>query len=984
MHKMRRLGRLLSPKDYESEILRYWEEKKIYDKIRESRTRSKRFYFLDGPPYPSSDTPHPGTVWNKIVKDAVVRFKRGEGYLVLDKPGWDTHGLPIEVMTEKALGFSSKKDIENFGIDKFVEKCRELASKNIESMTKHFKEFGVSLDWSSPYKTYDREYIESAWWGLKRIWEEGRLYQGERPVHWCPRCETVLSDYEVSESYKDMMDPSIFVKFKVVGRDEYLVIWTTTPWTLPANVAVMVHPDEKYVRVKTDAGVLILAEKRLEHVVRESGIKHYELLEEFQGGSLEGLRYEHPLEDIVDLQKSLKDSHKVILSSEYVTMEEGSGCVHVAPGHGREDFEMSLRYELPVRSPVDERGAFTSEAGKYAGLNVREANSLIIGDLESRGALLAKGTIIHKYPVCWRCDTPLIIRTTRQWFIKLSDIREKLLSESDSVKWVPRWGGERRFRDWLLGVGDWIISRQRYWGIPIPIWVCDSCGNLEVVGSSRELEERSGVKLEDLHRPWVDNVSFSCKSCGGNMRRIPDIMDVWYDSGVSFFASFGYPYKSREPFDEIFPADFITEGHDQVRGWFFSLLRIGVLLFGRAPYKSVLMHGFMLDERGREMHKRLGNYVPPQEIIKRHGRDCFRAFVLTKVPWQDLRFSWKGMEEMERKLNVIWNVYVFASTYIGDREVRSLDGIEVKDPINKWLISRLNTMMKNFREAMEDYSLHIAANEVINFLVEDVSHLYLRVSRRKIRSRDESVSLEWSSVLYHVLKQTLPYLSIVTPFLAEKIYLDSLKMEGDPDSVNMLPLPQPDDSLIDKELESLMEVAKMIISSSGQARANAGLKRRQPLREMIISSENPQVRRVVEKFAEVIAVEANVKSLELGSPPEGGRWSEGSFNGGKIYISLEIGEEEILEGLSREIIRRIQLMRKELGLTLGVERIEIYIQGDDAVRKAVESFYEDIAWNSDADAIHVVESAEEVSGISLGKEWEIDGRKVFIWVKKLE
>lgn len=984
MYKMRRLGRLFDPKSYEPEILKYWEEGGIYEKLRESRARAKKFHFLDGPPYPSSDTPHPGTVWNKIVKDAVVRFKRGEGYSVLDKPGWDTHGLPIEVMTEKALGFSSKKDIESYGIDRFVEKCKELASRNIESMTQHFKEFGVSLDWSSPYKTYEREYIESAWWGLKRVWEEGRLYQGERPVHWCPRCETVLSDYEVSESYRDLMDPSIFVKFKVVGRDEYLVIWTTTPWTLPANVAVMVHPEEKYVRVRTDAGVLIVAKKRLEQVMKESRIKHYELMEEFLGASLEGLRYEHPLEEVVDLQKGLGDFHRVVLSSEYVTMEEGSGCVHVAPGHGREDFEISLRYGLPVKSPVDERGVFSPEAGRYAGLQVREANSLIIRDLEDRGALLVKGTVIHKYPVCWRCDTPLIIRTTRQWFIKLSDVRGKLLSESDSVKWVPKWGGERRFRDWLLGIEDWIISRQRYWGIPMPIWVCDNCGRPELIGSSRELEERSGMKLEDLHRPWVDSVSFSCGTCGGTMRRVPDIVDVWYDSGISFFASFGYPYEDGESFSELFPADFITEGHDQVRGWFFSLLRMGVLLFNKAPYKSVLMHGFMLDERGREMHKRLGNYVPPQEIIKRHGRDCFRAFVLTKVPWQDLRFSWRGMEDMERKLNIIWNVYVFASTYIGDREVRPLNEIEIRDPVNRWLISRLNTMMKNFREAMEDYNLHLAANEVINFLIEDVSHLYLRVSRRKIRSREDSVSSEWSSVLYHTLKDALPYLSIVTPFLAEKIYLDSFRMEGDPDSINMVSLSRPDSSMIDEELESLMEVAKTIISSVGQARANVGLKRRQPLREMIVSSEDPRLRRAIEKFAEVIAVESNVKILKLDGPPEGGSWAEGSFNGGKVYISLEIGEEEMLEGLSREIIRRIQLMRKELGLTIGVERIEVYIQGDDLVRRAVESFYDDIAWNSDSDLIQMVESSEEVSRSSLGKEWEIDGRKVFIWVRKLE
>ena len=982
MPKLRRLGRNFDPKSYEQEILRYWDERKVYEKLRESRIGAKKFHFLDGPPYPSSDTPHPGTVWNKVVKDAVVRFKRGEGYFVLDKPGWDTHGLPIEVLTERALGFSSKKDIETFGIAKFVEQCRELAARNIESMTRHFKEFGVSLDWSSPYVTYEREYIESAWWGIKRIWENGMLYQGERPVHWCPRCETVLSDYEVSESYKELMDPSIYVKFKLVDRPEYILIWTTTPWTLPGNVAVMVHPDEKYVKVRTDSGVLILAEKRLEHVMREAGIKSYEVIEEFQGRSLEGLKYEHPLEDVVDVQRELREYHMIILSSEYVTMEEGSGCVHSAPGHGKEDFEVCSRYGLPVKSPVDERGLFTAEAGKYAGLNVREANNLIIRDLEERGALVAKGTVVHKYPVCWRCDTPLIIRATKQWFIRISDIREKLLSESDKVKWVPRWGGERRFRDWLLGVEDWIISRQRYWGIPIPIWTCDKCGKIEVIGSSRELEAKSGVKLEDLHRPWVDEVSIKCDSCGGTMRRIPDIMDVWYDSGISFFASLGYPYKT-DSLNEIFPVDFITEGHDQVRGWFFSLLRMGVLLFGRAPYRSVLMHGFMLDEKGREMHKRLGNYVPPQEIVKRFGRDCFRAFVLTKVPWQDLRFSWKGMEEVSRKLNIIWNVYVFATTYIGDRDIKDLDPSDVRDPINKWLISRLNTTMKNFREAMEEYNLHIASNEIINFLVEDVSHLYLRVSRKKIRSKDEATSSEWISVLYYVLRNAIPYLSVVTPFLAEKIYLDAFMMNGDPESVNFLTLPEPNLLMIDEELESLMDIVRGIISSSGQARSSVGLKRRQPLRRMVISSEDPLVKKAVENFSEVIMMEANLREVEFGDPPKDGKWVEGSFNGGKIYLSLEIGEEELLEGLSRELIRRIQLMRKELGLTLGVERIEVYIQGDEEIRKAVDSFYDDITWNSDADLIQIVSGPEEVSEFSLGKEWEIDGRRVVIWVRKI-
>ncbi len=985
MSRVRQLTRNFNPKEYESEILNFWEENRIYKKLRELRRGEKQFHFLDGPPYPSSDMPHPGTVWNKILKDTVLRFKRGEGFDVLDKPGWDTHGLPIEVMTEKSLGFSSKKNIEEYGIGKFVEKCRELATNNLRSMANHFKEFAISMDWDNPYRTYEKDYMESAWWGIKKIWESNRLYQGARPVHWCPRCETVLSDYEVSENYKDIMDPSIYVKFKVLGKEgEYLLIWTTTPWTLPGNVAVMVHPEETYVKVKVRKDILILAKARLEKVMKEAGIENYEVLKESKGRELEGLKYKHPLEDLVDVQKELKDVHRVVLSEKFVTMKEGSGCVHSAPGHGKEDFEVGMKYSLPVVSPVDERGRFTKEAGKYEGLQVRKANAIIIEDLKERGVLFHQGTIIHKYPVCWRCDTPLIIRTTTQWFVRLTDLREKLMEESEKAKWIPKWGGERRFRDWLLGLEDWIISRQRYWGIPLPIWKCDKCGNIEVIGSAKELEERSGVHLENLHRPWVDKVTWKCPKCGGTMRRISDIMDVWYDSGISFFASLGYPYKNEEIFKNIFPVDFITEGHDQVRGWFFSLLRMGTLLFNSVPYKSVLMHGFMLDEKGREMHKRLGNYVPPPDIIKKASRDAFRFFVLTKVPWQDLRFSWRGLDEIQRKLLVIWNIYVFATTYLRDREICDLPPSTELDPINRWLLSRLNSMEKTVREYMNEYYIHMASNEILDFLMDDISHLYLRVARKKLRSKDKAISDKWSRVLYHVLKETLPYLFVFTPLIAEKIYQESFRQEEDPESLNFILLRPPRLELIDEELEDIMEYVREIVSASGFARSNARIKRRQPLKEMVVASNDPMVIKAVDLLKDILLVEANVREVKVGEQPVDGKWSEVSFSSGKIFLNLEMGKEEILAGLSREITRRIQSMRKELSLTIGVERIEIYIRGDDEIGDAVKLFYDDILWDSDANSIKVVESDEDVPSNSFGKEWEVNGKKVFIWIKKVE
>ncbi len=979
MARLRMLYRGFNPKKYEKEILDMWEREKVYEKVRSERANGPKFNFLDGPPYPSSDTPHPGTLWNKVMKDSVLRYWRSKGYNVLDRPGWDTHGLPIEVMTEKSLGFRNKKEIEDYGIANFVRKCMELVHRNVKSLTEHFKNFAVSMDWDNPYMTLEDSYIESAWWGLKKIWESGRLDRSERPVHWCPRCETVLSDYEVSQEYRDLMDPSIFVKFPVRGGEkEYILIWTTTPWTLPANVAVMVHPDEEYVKVKVGDEVLILARKRLDYVMKEAGVEDYEVIESFPGRELEGLQYNHPLEDVIPLQRKIREHHKVVLSEEFVTMEEGTGCVHSAPGHGMEDFLVGERYGLPSPSPVNSQGRFTEEVGKYKDLYVREANDLIIEDLAERGALFHKGTIVHRYPVCWRCKTPLIIRKTSQWYIRVVDLKEKLMKDVEQVNWVPSWAGERRFKDWLNNLRDWIISRQRYWGIPLPIWVCDKCGRVEVIGSVRELEEKSGRRPENLHRPWVDEITWKCEKCGGTMRRVPDITDVWFDSGISFYASFGYPYRD-EGFEEVFPVDFITEGHDQIRGWFFSLLRVGDLLFGRAPYKSVLMHGFFLDERGREMSKSLGNFVPPEEIVERFGRDVFRVTVLTKVPWQDLRFSWDRLKETQKRLSIVWNVYVFATTYLRDMELGVLD--EVRDPVNRWLLSRFNSTLKKVYESMERYYLHDATNALLDFFVEDLSRLYVRVARKKLRSKDEGVIKEWANALYMVLRDMLPVLAIYAPLTAEEIYQKSFRQEGDPESVNMLLLPEVREDLISKELEDEMDLVKEVVSAIGNARSKAKVRKRIPLKKAVVVGVD-NFSQVVGRFKDVLQVESNVKEIVVGEPPQGEGWTKADFSRGEVFLYTEVGEEELIEGLARELIRRIQEMRKELGLTIGLERIEVYIQGGEAVAKAVESYREDIAWDSDADLVKVVSSEEEVPSESFGKEWDVNGERVYIWVRR--
>ncbi len=968
------------PKKYEEEVLRFWEEGKIYEKLRERLRGGPKFFFLDGPPYPSAEEPHPGTLWNKILKDSVIRFRRSLGFDVLDRPGWDTHGLPIEVMTERRLGLRSKREIEERGIDKFINDCRSLALHNIEKMGDWFREFGVSMRWDDAYLTLKPEYIDSAWWGIKRIWEQGRLKRGLKVVHWCPRCETVLSDYEVNE-YRNLKDPSIYVRFQLEGRPgEYILVWTTTPWTIPANVAVMVHPNFTYVRVRVDDSTYLLAEQRLEAVARDVGWQDYEVVERLPGSALEGLRYVHPLRDLIPALRSLERAHFVILSEEFVTLDEGTGCVHSAPGHGREDFEAAHeRYGLPVISPVDDRGSYTDEAGPLAGLQVREANDRVIDMLRERGALVASGWIVHKYPVCWRCGTPLIIRATEQWFIRLVDLKEKLISEVKGVRWVPEWAGARRFVNWLEDLEDWVISRQRYWGTPLPIWVCENCGETVAVGGLRELADMAGEVPEDPHRPWVDGVTLRCPKCGGEMRRVEDVLDVWYDSGASFFASLGYPSR-RDEFDRWSPVDFIVEGHDQIRGWFFSLLRLGVLLFGKAPYRSVLMHGFMLDERGQEMHKSKGNYEPPSRIVERAGRDAFRIFVLSKVQWNDIRFVWRELENVVRKMGIIWNVYSFAGLYLSDLDLPDSPEGEL-DYSDRWLLSRFGSLRRRFHSAMESLSVHEAVNSLLNFYLEDLSHGYLTFVRRDLRRGEEAVRRRRGSVLLYVLLNSLPMLAVIAPIMAEKIYLSFFSSEDMPKSVNFLDFPDESvESWIDEGLEADMATAMEVARAAAAARASAGIKRRQPLRELVVVSADPRVRSSLERFSDILTLEANVRSVRMAEgPPEGDGWISSGFDRGEVYLYSVLGPEEVREGLAREVIRRIQQTRKEMGLTVGVEKVEVRIETDDETWDLLSGSLDRVAEETDSAVVYRGGPDEGFSG----RVWDVDGRSIGIWLRRL-
>ena len=1028
---------------------KFWEEHEIYEKLKERR-RGRKFYFLDGPPYTSSDLIHVGTGWNKVIKDAVIRYKRMRGYDVWDKPGYDCHGLPIEVAVEKALGFRTKRDIEELGVEKFIEECKKLVAKNARALTEQFRELGVFMDWSDPYMTLKDEYIESCWWLVKIAHEKGLLKRGVKVMHWCPRCQTVLADYEVSE-YRDLEDPSIYVKFPVRGRErEYLVIWTTTPWTLPANVAVMIHPEFDYARVEAGDEVLIMALERVRDVLDPLGVK-YGILEVVKGRELVGLEYEHPLADEVPAQRRLENAHRVV-PSEYVRREEGTGCVHSAPGHGEEDFEVCSRYGMPVLCPVDDEGKFTEEAGKYAGMRVREANAAIIEDLRAKGYLLREETIVHRYPVCWRCKTPLILRATEQWFIEVSKLKEDMLREAERVRWVPEWAGKSRFRNWLLGVRDWVISRQRYWGTPLPVWICERCGAIFVASSREELLSRAREKAElpELHRPWIDRLVLVCSECGGDMRRVPDVLDVWFDSGVAFYASLGYP-KSRK-LEELWPVDFVVEGHDQISGWFYSLMRVGVLGFGRAPYETVLMHGFALDEKGQEMHKSLGNFVSALEAIEPYGRDSFRLYVLSNTVWEDLRFSWRGLKEAYGDLNVMWNVYRFASTYmLLDRFDPRKKAVSPRSIEDLWILSRLQTLVREVTEYMEGYRLHAAARALRRFIVEDVSHRYIKLIRRRVWVEEEEESkLAAYATLYRVLFDYLRLIAPFTPFLAEYLYQEFFKkMEPElPESVHMLEWPEPDERLRNPELEELAELAFGVIEAGLAARNKAGIKIRQPLSELIVATDDAKLRKAVDTFSEAVESLVNVRRVrvekrsyasklikyelkpiysklgpafkgltkeiaelleERGEEIAARLLEEGSaeievggervlltreyveiveraredyeiseMEGGIVAICTRISERERVEGLARDVVRRIQYMRKELDLPIDAY-VNVRISAPEDVVDDLRKVEDYVRAEARVKKLEYV-GREDVAGRFV-REWDIGGVEIVVGVE---
>ncbi|MEM4728696.1 MAG: isoleucine--tRNA ligase [Thermoplasmata archaeon] len=1051
------------PPELERAVRAMWEAEGTYRAVRARGERGERFFFNDGPPYTTGSI-HLGTAWNKTLKDLVVRYLRMNGYNVRDQPGFDMHGLPIEVKVERALGIRNKREIEELGIDAFVSKCRQFALENLAKMTEQFRALGVWLDWERPYMTITNDYIEAAWWTLSRAEERGLLTRLERVVTWCPRCQTALAEAEVE--YWDEEDPSIYVKFRAAEADEFFLIWTTTPWTLPADLAVTLHPDLTYVRARAvrgaEAETLIFVRDRIEDIKTVGGYDSIEVLEELRGSELEGRKYVHPLVEEVPWQRERTEywAHRILVDPDMVTAEN-TGCVHTAPGHGPADFEVGKRYELPPFCPVDGSGRFTAEAGKYAGMELKAANGVILEDLRRKGLLLHSGTISHRYGHCWRCETPIIYIATPQWFLRVTELRERMLSEVARVRWYPAWAGSSRQRDWVEGARDWCISRQRYWGIPLPIWEC-SCGRRRVVGRVRELAEGKGyVEGMDLHRPWIDRVVFKCPSCGGEMRRVPDVMDVWLDSGVCSWAQLGYPGREEE-FRNWWPPRWITEAHDQTRGWFYSQLGAGVIAFDRAPYDSVLMHGWSLDPQGRPMSKSLGNVVEPHEVTEKYGADALRLyFVSANAPWEDMPFSMENVRSAYKTLNILWNSHVFATTYMALDHFVPPESLfeEVKRsgrPEDLWLISRTQTLIERVTTAMESYMLHQASRAIEEFILEDLSRWYIKLVRDRVwvegESQDKSAVY---CALYEALMTVAKLLAPVAPHITERIYRD---LGGRHQSVHMEDWPSTMAVLKDPELERDMAIAREVVEAALQARNKAGVKLRWPLPRIVISSRSQSLLNAVRRLAEIIREQTNCRELEVvegewsrrvpvpkpemrALGPAFGRrandvaravrevWSteiaaellagrsariptpegtvevtpamvgisfelpegfvEAQVGDGVVYLDTSVTDELRAEGLARDIVRRIQEMRKAGGLRVE-DRIEARATLSQASVEMVSRHREFIMRETRAVELELRPAPEGAGGTgaawggeAIAREWELEGERVVLEIRKV-
>ncbi len=958
----------------EEEILQFWTENCLYEKISEQLRNSTVFHFLDGPPY-TTGAIHLGTAWNKIMKDMVLRVRRMQGYRVIDTPGFDMHGLPIEVYVEKELKLKSKREIETkIGVDKFVERCQHFALSNLDQMTNQFKRLGIWMDWERPYRTIDDFYIEGTWYLMKRAYERGFLYRGLRSIDCCVRCETALAKRE--HEYKTIEDYSIWVKFPIVGRkQEYIVVWTTTPWTLPANMAVMVNPEFDYVRVRVDDEVWILA-KGLANLILQAVLgKKYDIIEEIKGKELQGLRYNHPLEDEVPKQsqfhKASKKVHSVLLSEEYVTLEQGTGLVHMAPGHGPQDFEVGEREGIPIFCPVTFSGVFSEEGGKYSGMKIQEASEVVLADLRRKGLLVHQDTISHEYAHCWRCNSPLVFLATEQWFLRVSDLREEIIKKNEDIRWIPDWAGHTWFRNWVKNLRDWCISRQRYWGAPLPIWTCNKCDHMEVIGSLEELKVKAGKAPDNLHRPWIDELSWSCSKCDGTMIRVQDVLDVWLDSGVAPWATRWATYGTTD-FENWDTADFVIEGKDQISNWFNTLFNSTMLVDNREPYKNVYMHGFTSDEEGRPMSKSKGIGVFPEEVVEKYGAETLRLYSIKSTgPGEDMHFLWKDVEDTRRSLSILWNVYVFATTFMKAAKFEPKDhklNLRILQNEDCWILSQLHMLIKEVTERLESYELPYVPRLIEDFIVKDLSRWYIKLIRPRtwVSSQDETKNQAFTT-LYYVLKILLAILAPILPFQTEKMYQSLIKHAepAAPLSVHMLPWPEVDEKMIDVKLSQEMDWVSDIVETAQFIRQEEGLKLRWPCLRLVIVPSKKEFH--LDHFIDVVASQTNVKKVEILKKVKGKMLKGKELAFATIYLDISETSDLRAERLARDLIRRIQATRKQHGLHV-TQSIQLHVTTKSFdLRSAIESTRNAITSKVGASSLEVCEKLPDLDSLATGK-----------------
>ncbi len=888
----------------EESVRRFWKKDQIPEKARKQSQKQKEpFYFMDGPPYATGHI-HMGTALNKVLKDVAMRSKRMQGFNVFDRPGYDCHGVPTEKKVEEKLGFNNKQQIEEYGVDKFTEQCRHFATQFIEVMNKEFDNIGVWMDWKNPYLTLDDDYIEAIWGSFKKADEKGLLYKGLYPVHICPRCETVVAFNEIE--YTKQTDESIYVKFPVKdAKETFLVIWTTTPWTLPGNTGVMVNPKFDYAFVKLSNGeTWIVAEKKVQNLMDaiEAG---YAIEKIVKGKELEGMQYKNPLQKKLKLPE-LENAYRVVMSERYVNLDEGTGLVHCAPGHGKEDYEVGNKAGLPAISPVKLNGLLKEETGKYAGKKCRVVDKEIIEDLEYDKMLVYKHEHTHDYPVCWRCKSPLLMLSVKQWFLQIRSIQEKMLSLNKEVNWTPAWMKDR-MHNWLESISDWPISRARYWGTPLPIWVCDKCESKKVIGNRKELRQLSGVKEIEMHKPGIDKIEFGC-SCGGTMKRVPEILDVWFDSGVSSWAALGFPEK-KELFEKFWPANLNLEGTDQFRGWWNSQLILSTICFDKAPFENILVHGIVLDLQKKKMSKSVGNIVQPKEIIEKYNRDYLRYYLVSTSKGEDFAFSWDAFKDIHRFFNVLWNSYNYALLYL-DIDLEKAEKIELKglEAEDKWIISKVESLTKETLNAYNNFTYFKATAAIEEFVLEELSRTYIKLVRN--REDKENVNKTLSYVLGKILKIIAP----ITPHIAEYIY-QGFKSGKMPESIHLIEIPLPDAKKIDKKLEAEFEKTKQVTQAVLSLREENKLRRRWPLRSLTIVSKTGKELSHVKK---VLESSCNVQKVLLDKKkPRKGKYAEKEIEGIKAFLEIDADQElkEIWE--LQELRRKIQDLRKQAKLMPG-------------------------------------------------------------------